>query len=374
MTAGVLARQAPATSGLRPIDPRRDMAQVADLIEVAFRGDLDPMGRRMVREMRAMGRAGWIGWALSRVLLPPAARPQGFVWEQDGRVVGNAGVLPVRGFPERWVLANVAVSPEYRRRGIGRQMVEAAIDHARQGGGESLYLQVGQDNGPARYLYEALGFQTLTTRTSWRRHAGQPGEPVSPPVPSEAEGPAPPALHPERQTSASSVEPRRTSAVEGSAVEGSAVEGRVQIRPRQRGEWSRQWELAGQAFPDGLVWPYPLDPGFFRGARVSGRHDWLAWNGDRPIGSLTTRAALRQAQGAALRQAQGAAVRMVVLAAPDAQGEIERDLVAYGLIAMRRKKTTIVIDYLADVADQALKELGFREERTLAWMRRDLKE
>ena len=363
MTAGVLARQAPATSGLRPIDPRRDMAQVADLIEVAFRGDLDPMGRRMVREMRAMGRAGWIGWALSSVLLPPAARPQGFVWEQDGRVVGNAGLVPVRGFPERWVLANVAVSPEYRRRGIGRQMVEAAIDHARQGGGESLYLQVGRDNGPARYLYEALGFQTLTTRTSWRRHAGQPGEPVSLLVPPAPPVPPVPSLVEGSLVEGSGAE---GSAVEGSGAEGSPVEARVQIRPRQRGEWSRQWELATQAFPDGLVWPYPLDPGFFRGARVSGQHDWLAWNGGRVIGSLTTRAVLRQAQDAA--------VRMVVLAAPDAQGEIERDLVAYGLIAMRRKKTTIVIDYLADVADQALKGLGFREERTLAWMRRELKE
>ena len=185
------------------------------------------------------------------------------------------------------------------------------------------------------------------------------GFPV-PPVPSAVEGYIPPAPSLVEGSGAEG------SAVEGSGAEGSPVEARVQIRPRQRGEWSRQWELATQAFPDGLVWPYPLDPGFFRGARVSGQHDWLAWNGGRLIGSLTTRAVLRQAQDAA--------VRMVVLAAPDAQGEIERDLVAYGLIAMRRKKTTIVIDYLADVADQALKGLGFREERTLAWMRRELKE
>ncbi|MCH8337810.1 MAG: hypothetical protein IH858_03040, partial [Chloroflexi bacterium] len=70
MTAGILAGASNASLGLRPIDPQRDMGQVADLIEMAFSGDLDRTGRRMVREMRTLGRMGWVGWALSRVLLP----------------------------------------------------------------------------------------------------------------------------------------------------------------------------------------------------------------------------------------------------------------------------------------------------------------
>jgi len=137
VTAGLLVQDSRSPSGLRKVNSRRDMAQVADLIELVFRGDLDPFGLRMVREMRAMGRAGYLGWALNRLLLPPAARPQGFVWEADGRVVGNASLLAVNGFPERWVLANVAVGPGYRRRGIGRQMVEAAIELAMERGAGS---------------------------------------------------------------------------------------------------------------------------------------------------------------------------------------------------------------------------------------------
>ena len=58
MTAGAIARPSKSSPGLRTIDPRRDMGQVADLIEIAFRGDLDGTGRRMVREMRTLGRIG----------------------------------------------------------------------------------------------------------------------------------------------------------------------------------------------------------------------------------------------------------------------------------------------------------------------------
>ena len=314
MTAGLLVQDSRSTAGLRPVNSRRDMAQVADLIELVFRGDLDPFGLRMVREMRAMGRAGYLGWALNRLLLPPAARPQGFVWEEDGRVVGNASLLAVNGFPERWVLANVAVGPGYRRRGIGRQMVEAAIDLAVERGATTLYLQVEPDNPPAQLLYRRLGFEELTTRTAWRRPAGPYPESTNP---------------------------------------------RSGIRPRRRGEWVRQWELAAAVFPEGLFWPYPLDPGFFQAATARGRRHWLSWDGDRLLGSLTIR--------------EGSSIRLVILASPEAQGEIERDLVSFGLSITRGRKP-IAIDYLAEVAIEPLKEFGFRPERTLTWMRRRLGE
>ncbi|MGH2620507.1 MAG: GNAT family N-acetyltransferase [Anaerolineales bacterium] len=314
MTAGLLAQGSPSFSGLRPVDSRRDLAQVADLIEEVFRGDLDALGRRMVREMRVLGKAGWLGWGLSRLFLPPGARPQGFVWEEDGRVVGNASLLAVNEFPERWVLANVAVSPDYRRRGIARQMVEAGIDLARERGATALYLQVERDNPPAQRLYQQLGFESLITRTNWRRAPGLRWEPASP---------------------------------------------RIEIRPRRRGEWDRQWELAAAIYPEGLFWPYPLAPGFFRADGARGRRHWLAWEGDRLLGSLTIR--------------EGSSIRMVILAPPEAQGSVERDLVSFGLGITRGRKP-IAIDYLAEVATQPLLDLGFRAERTLTWMRRRLRE
>jgi GNAT superfamily N-acetyltransferase len=267
----------------------------------------------MVREMRALGRAGWFGWALNQLLLPAAARPQGFVWEEAGKLVGNASLLGVSGFPERWVLANVAVRSAFRRRGIGRQLVAAAVEEARSKGASGLYLQVEPGNVGAVRLYEQQGFQTLTTRTSWRRPAGLP---------------IPPPVRP------------------------------VSLRPRQPGEWSLQWELAVGGYPEGLFWPYPLRADFFRSAAARGRRHWLAWDGDRAAGSLTVR--------------EGKTARLVILVSQEAEGQIEGELIRFGLASLRSPKKRVAVEYRAEVAREAFEELGFRAQRTLTWMRRRL--
>ena len=108
LTAGTLSSTQPSFSGLRPVNPRTDMGQLAALIESAFGRELDLTGRQMVRDMRTFGRLGWVGWMLSRLVLPPAAYPRGYVWEEAGEVIGNASLLRVAGHKRRWVLANVA--------------------------------------------------------------------------------------------------------------------------------------------------------------------------------------------------------------------------------------------------------------------------
>ena len=117
MTAAALRRPVPER-GLRPVDPRGDMRGMADLIEVAFAERLDESGRRMVRSMRAFGKWGWPGWALGHLFLPPAAYPEGYVWIEDERLVGNASLMRADLGSKRWVLINVAVAPGWRRRGI----------------------------------------------------------------------------------------------------------------------------------------------------------------------------------------------------------------------------------------------------------------
>src|SRR5512134_3714944 len=109
-TATAAPRALPG-DGMRLVDPRRDLSGLADVIESAFADSLDLAGRRMADEMRRYGRLGWLGWLLGRFLLPPAAYPKGYVWIEDGHLVGNASLMPVQGAADRWVLANVAVYP-----------------------------------------------------------------------------------------------------------------------------------------------------------------------------------------------------------------------------------------------------------------------
>jgi ribosomal protein S18 acetylase RimI-like enzyme len=88
----------------------------------------------------------------------------GFVWEEGGAVVGLANVSR-QGRARRGYIANVAVLPEQRRKGIARKLVEACIAHARQRGDKTVTLDVIAENLPALQLYEKLGFETFATRT-----------------------------------------------------------------------------------------------------------------------------------------------------------------------------------------------------------------
>ncbi len=316
MTAGAIARASESSPGLRTIDPRRDLGQVADLIEITFRGDLDGTGRRMVREMRTLGRIGWIGWALSRLLLPPAARPLGFVWEEDGRIVGNASLLPVSGHSKRWVMANVAVHPDYRRLGIARQMVAASDGLAMNAGAEAIYLQVERHNKAALLLYRSMDYVTLITRTTWRRPRGLP--------------------HKQRPQGAT-------------------------VRQRHASEWTQQWALAKQVSSEGLIWPYPLEPGYFRPTGIGqfiGRDAKLHLvrrEAGQLVGSLSV-------HGTAVQ-------RFVLLVEPALQGQIEEELLSQALDRVRARQRSILLDYPADVAVETLRGLGFWEERALTWMR-----
>jgi len=57
-------------------------------------------------------------------------------------------------------LEDLYVREEARRSGLGRALVEAALDRARERGCRRIELDVNEDNAPARALYEACGFLT----------------------------------------------------------------------------------------------------------------------------------------------------------------------------------------------------------------------
>jgi ribosomal protein S18 acetylase RimI-like enzyme len=55
-------------------------------------------------------------------------------------------------------LAELYVAQERRGQGIGRALMEAAIDHARRRGADYMDLGTSEDDVAARRLYESLGF------------------------------------------------------------------------------------------------------------------------------------------------------------------------------------------------------------------------
>ncbi len=173
------ATQRPSTvSGLRPIHSSRDVAHAAVLVEQAFAQDMDSSGRSAMREMRWLSTL--FGWA--DFLSPPGLGIMpGFVWVEDARIVGNVTVRRLGTFGRGWMIGNVAVDAAWRQRGIARNLMNAAIDLAREQQAEWIALQVRSDNAIARGLYRSLGFEDVGETIYFERtHFDRVLSPVQP--------------------------------------------------------------------------------------------------------------------------------------------------------------------------------------------------
>ncbi len=79
----------------------------------------------------------------------------------EGRLVATAAVGYTSKFPSsrhKMVMWGVFTSPQYRRQGFGRQVVEAAIEQAFSNNVQRINLQVYVPNEAALVLYNAIGF------------------------------------------------------------------------------------------------------------------------------------------------------------------------------------------------------------------------
>ena len=83
----------------------------------------------------------------------------------DGeRVVGYIGS---QSSADETDVMNVAVHPDYRRRGIAESLIEVLIRELKNRGSHALMLEVRDSNEPAIALYEKLGFQQVGLRKNY---------------------------------------------------------------------------------------------------------------------------------------------------------------------------------------------------------------
>jgi ribosomal protein S18 acetylase RimI-like enzyme len=84
------------------------------------------------------------------------------VAEMAGRVVGYVKVAPPTPLPSNAHVQQVQgllVDPEYRGRGIGQALLDAAVGLARRRGARRIWLRVLATNPGAQRLYAAAGFR-----------------------------------------------------------------------------------------------------------------------------------------------------------------------------------------------------------------------
>jgi ribosomal protein S18 acetylase RimI-like enzyme len=333
----MVARVAPkrtAFRGLRPLDPARDLGQLANLIEEAFGDDLGDEGRAALQDLRTFSRLGPLVLLLDHVSPEFHENLSGFVWIEDGRVVGNVTVAPAGALSRRWMISNVAVAQAYRGKGIGRQLVAAAVEEVRLAGGEEVLLRVRVDNEVARRLYEGLGFKWVTAITEMELAAVGTVSPVS-------------------------------------------AEGFV-LQPRRYSAWRQEMELAREAIPAGVQRLQPVHAGAYRFDFDQRLGRWL---GHLFAGRVEHRLAI--ADGERFLATMDVIIarwrgfhRLALMIHPDYRGRLDEMLISTGLhLCSRYPGRSVRIKLPTEYAEAiaVLRRYGFVEQKTLALMHLVLK-
>ncbi|WP_197527607.1 GNAT family N-acetyltransferase [Posidoniimonas polymericola] len=102
--------------------------------------ELEEGDRRLAADPGAIARSG--GVVISAI--------------EDGEVVGVGAVVPLEDGVCDFI--RFAVDPSRRSQGIGRQIINLAIEHARAMGGKQLTLYTNTKLEAAQSLYKSLGF------------------------------------------------------------------------------------------------------------------------------------------------------------------------------------------------------------------------
>ncbi len=328
--AAALSQSRPAAGreGLQSTNLLRDLYQIAELIELCFGARLDASGMAAVREMKAVARLGPILGLLAALDRAGMGLGMGYVWRAEGRVVGNVSVYRGDVHPRLgsgYLIANVAVHPDYRRHGIARALMVAGMGLVRRQRGAWVALEVDADNEAALALYDDLAFERHETLDQWEAPH------VLTPLPSGG-GPGWPVRR-----------RRREVAAEADLIYNRARQGGMAwTRPIKRSDIYDMGALFGLGQRIHWVQPAPDDPQRLLGAM------WVeAGSLQQPRLSLFLDPELRDAAG---RRALAARV----LSSPGLRGR------------------TLRLETGSDdpPVEEFLREAGFRKVRSLAQMRK----
>lgn len=311
---------------MRAMNMFRDLSAVADLIELCFADSMDRDGQRYVADMRrASNDNGFLKWAAN--MTETASLPlTGFIWEENNRIVGNASLIPFRDKGKKiYLIANIAVHPDHRRKSIARILTQRAMTYGWDKKASALWLHVRDDNPGAIKLYADLGFQEIARRTTWTAK------------------PDPLLSKPKTDT---------------------------QIVTRHTRFWSQQRDWLRRLHPDVLGWYRPININSLRPGLMNWLYlmfvdmnikHWAAIQGDKLLATLSW-------------TSQGNKSDTLIPATPPGQINAEESTQALLQLLIRARRvlanrTTLSLEYPGGEMTDAFISAGFIERRTLLWMR-----
>ena len=135
--------------------------------------DPQPIAVRCFREADAAAIASITAQSPEAAAWPAAAFATG---SPDGRqawvaTVGGAveGFLLARVISNECEILNLAVSPGWRRRGLGARLLSEALEFARRGGSQRCYVEVRASNQSGIDFYRRHGFVQIGRRRGYYR-------------------------------------------------------------------------------------------------------------------------------------------------------------------------------------------------------------
>jgi ribosomal protein S18 acetylase RimI-like enzyme len=311
---------------IRKLDIRFDQSAVADLIESSFGEHLDPDGLTYIKRIRQAAKdrksIQWLQGSNEMLSYPL----YGFVCETDkGEIIGNLSLIPFER-NGRWIylIANVAVAENWRRKGIARKLTTTTLTHLSQQGVQTVWLQVRENNDSAVNLYKSFGFQEFSRRATWVKSTGI-----------------------------------------GDDLGNKTRE--ITIEKRKAKHWLQHAQLLHRTYPQDVAWNLSLHirefaPGIFPSVKSAFLHTelqhFIAKRNNQVIGFATWQS----------RNLFSDSVWLAMYA--DHEGEATTPLLENLEKALRNKHRPITINYPANRNNEAFEASGYSLLNTLVWMKR----
>lgn len=305
---------------IHPVDVRKDLDDIANLIEISFAGTMDEDGRAYLVQMRKSAHDARMLAFLTAYVDDLALPIQGLVWKEGETIVGNLTLIPLQKDKHTiYLIANVAVAAAYRRRGIGRALTKAALDYIKDKHAPAAWLQVRDDNPVAIQLYKDLGFVEKSRRTTWHASTTRDITPIDP---------------------------------------------GYTITPCIPADWDTQYRMLYRVYHKEVLWNLPVNleklrpsilTQFTRLINGDKIKDWALRKNGEFIGSITWETARTWADN--LWVATDAANQNLVI----------RTLLSHARATIRSNHPQSV-NYPASQAEESFQQAGFHKHVTLLWM------
>jgi ribosomal protein S18 acetylase RimI-like enzyme len=193
--------------GPTPVQPAAGRARVTAIVRAAESADLDALADLLTNCFH--DRSGWFGWlhpffrmgiyedlririrrspqeyrcwiAIAGPHRPSTAIAVAPSHALPNELVGTVELSARSSMPLGWnggrypYIANLAVRPDCRRRGVAKQLLAICEATAQEWGFQDIYLHVLDDNQAARRLYERLGYRCVPAIAApWPWSLGRP--------------------------------------------------------------------------------------------------------------------------------------------------------------------------------------------------------